>query len=642
MKKNYFKILLFTLILFVFNSSKSIGQDVPKIGQDMSKQENLKRGSQSSCDCGGTGFNDDEEQTIHLKAGWNLISFDVSPEDKTIENVFDSVNGNLAWISTFDKGTKTYNPNGWPVFNTLKEIEDGFGYWVNMLNCDELIISGTPIDDCFIRQLDHGWNLVAYPSDSPQSPAIYFESLIPDNDTENLTTTLEFVSSFECGSGTKTYDPNIYPFLNSLTEMKNGFGYWVRVNRSADINVADRAKFAVIGDFGMALRDADGIDANIQAVATLVDSWSPDFVITTGDNSYEIDENPDNIFDYNVGQYYQKYIYPYDGEYGNGSPTGENRFFPCPGNHDYESDIEDGNVEPLYYQYFTLPSENEEKYYDFVKGNVHLFSLNSNDHHEPGITAACGDQYRWLQSKLTNSTSKYKIVYFHHPPFSSGPKGCHPEMNWPFKDWGATAVLVGDNHHYERLEKDGFPYFVNGAGASAYSDTNLCDISNPNTDCCLPGNNDVISMEIVGSKEGAMLIEELNNGIKFEFWAVSNNGVPSDQMIIYDANINSKLDASINGIPSGGSFSGLSVLFNSFNPGMAGGSIHYGVNITESGRYNLALIDMSGKVLHSEQVEYAFEGAQKGSFKTADLPSGIYVLKMSNSKFSVTEKVIIH
>lgn len=628
------------------SSNKSIGQKIPKIVQEMPMQENFKKSSQSNCECGVTNLNyddtdDHEEQTIHLKAGWNPISFDVSPEDKTIENVFNSVNGNLAWISTFDKGTKTYNPNGWPVFNTLKEIKDGFGYWVNMLDCDELIISGTPIDDCFIRQLDHGWNLVAYPSDSPQSPAIYFESLIPDNDTENLTTTLEFVSSFECGSGTKTYDPNIYPFLNSLTEMKNGFGYWVKVDRSANINVTDRAKFAVIGDFGMAERAVthdpeSGIPGKIQAVANLVDSWEPDFVVTTGDNAYELysqyyatdDEVSTNSFDDNVGQFYGHYIT---------SNPETNRFFPCPGNHDYHKRLDYGK---LYYKYFSLDPDlnvdgDEIKYYDFVKGNVHLFSVSSNEEDDPGITAACGDQYRWLQDKLTNSTSKYKIVYFHHPPFSSGPQGCHPEMDWPFKDWGATAVLVGDNHHYERLEKDGFPYFVNGAGGDAYS--SFCS-----SDCCFQDDDNVISKKQVGHEEGAMLIEELTNGIKFEFWAVSNNGTPSDQHIIYDADINSKLGASTNVIPSGVTFSGLSVLFNSFIPGMSGGSIHYEVNIAEPGKYNLALIDMSGKVLHSEQVEYAFDGAQEGSFKTADLPSGIYVLKMSNSKFSLTEKIIIH
>jgi len=37
-------------------------------------------------------------------------------------------------------------------------------------------------------------------------------------------------------------------------------------------------------------------------------------------------------------------------------------------------------------------------------------------------------------------------------------------MQWPFADWGASVVLTGHSHEYERLSIDGIPYVVNGAG----------------------------------------------------------------------------------------------------------------------------------------------------------------------------------
>jgi hypothetical protein len=40
-------------------------------------------------------------------------------------------------------------------------------------------------------------------------------------------------------------------------------------------------------------------------------------------------------------------------------------------------------------------------------------------------------------------------------------------MRWPFKEWGASAVLSGHDHTYERLLVDGLPYFVNGLGGGA-------------------------------------------------------------------------------------------------------------------------------------------------------------------------------
>jgi len=54
--------------------------------------------------------------------------------------------------------------------------------------------------------------------------------------------------------------------------------------------------FAAFGDYGSA-------GTNELAVANLVDSWNPDFIITTGDNSYG-----STAIDDNIGQYYSDYI----------------------------------------------------------------------------------------------------------------------------------------------------------------------------------------------------------------------------------------------------------------------------------------------------------------------------------------------
>jgi len=56
------------------------------------------------------------------------------------------------------------------------------------------------------------------------------------------------------------------------------------------------------------------------------------------------------------------------------------------------------------------------------------------------------------------------VVFFHQPPYSSGYHGSVDWMRWPFTEWGASAVLSGHDHLYERLLIDGIPYFVNGLG----------------------------------------------------------------------------------------------------------------------------------------------------------------------------------
>ena len=203
-------------------------------------------------------------------------------------------------------------------------------------------------------------------------------------------------------------------------------------------------RFAVIGDYGHA-------GPHEQRVAELVRKLSPEFVITTGDNNY--DDGEATTIDANIGQYYADFICPYVGRYGPGAR--ENRFFPSLGNHDW-------NTRSLpYVSYFELPGN--ERYYDFVWGNVHLFAIDS-DRREPDGIRADSVQAKWLQRRLTASKARWQIVYFHHPPYSSGSHGSSVEMRWPYQSWGADLVLAGHDHHYERVELEGLTYIVNGLG----------------------------------------------------------------------------------------------------------------------------------------------------------------------------------
>src|ERR1051326_2929714 len=79
---------------------------------------------------------------------------------------------------------------------------------------------------------------------------------------------------------------------------------------------------ATIGDYGSGSSYAG-------AVADLVKSWNPDFVLSLGDNNY----GGTNYIDTAIGQFYHDFIYPYVGNYGAGASS--NRFFPVLGNHDW-------------------------------------------------------------------------------------------------------------------------------------------------------------------------------------------------------------------------------------------------------------------------------------------------------------------
>jgi len=255
-------------------------------------------------------------------------------------------------------------------------------------------------------------------------------------------------------------------------------------------------RFAVIGDYGSG-------DQNAEDVANLVKSWQPDFILTTGDNNYP--SGSAATIDDNIGRFYHEYIYPYVGKYGAGAEV--NRFFPTLGNHDWQSD----NAQP-YLDYFTLPGN--ERYYDFTWGVVHFFALDS-DSREPDGVGQSSVQADWLRQKLAASSLPWKIVYMHHPPYSSGPREDVTWMRLDFQGWGATAVLAGHDHFYERIVLNGFPFFINGLGGGAIYNF---------------GETTEDSQMRYNANYGAMLVEASDAQISFQF--INRQGEVVDQYLI--------------------------------------------------------------------------------------------------------------
>ena len=296
----------------------------------------------------------------------------------------------------------------------------------------------------------------------------------------------------------------------------------------------DSATFAVIGDYG------SGTAAE-ESVATMISLWSPDFIVTTGDNSYG-----SNPIDFNIGQFYSNYIGAYTGVYGQGSDT--NRFLPSPGNHDYS----DGGGFGAYLNYFTLPGEGvsssmtsgNERYYDIVMGPIHFFIVNSN-YQEPDGNDDVSFQAQWLESQLATSSAPWKIVVMHHAPYSSSTShGSTPVMQWPYEEWGADLVLAGHDHTYERIHRDDdgdgnqFIYFVNGLGGrSIYG---------------FPYSGFVEGSAVrYNGNYGAMLVEGTADWLRCSFWSISDfpSGILIDSITLVNKDFCCNLagDADSNG-----------------------------------------------------------------------------------------------
>jgi len=226
----------------------------------------------------------------------------------------------------------------------------------------------------------------------------------------------------------------------------------------APASPAAQLTIGIIGDYGAAYAGGASF-SNEQAVANLVKSWNPNFIITTGDNNYPNGE-ASNI-DTNIGQFFHEFIYPYVGTFGAGATS--KRFWPSIGNHEWPNGV---YQLVSYLDYFTLPGN--ERYYNYREGPLEIFAVVS-DQQEPDGALPVSTQSLWLSNALAVSTAPWRVVYFHESPYSSGSAhGSYTHqadnMLWPFTAWGASAIFAGHNHHYERILTNGLNYITIGLG----------------------------------------------------------------------------------------------------------------------------------------------------------------------------------
>jgi hypothetical protein len=242
-----------------------------------------------------------------------------------------------------------------------------------------------------------------------------------------------------------------------------------------------------IGDFGKAnTGEALVRDSYLQYAAnTHTDVW-----LWLGDNAYN--DGTDNE--------YQQKVFDNTNAYGEVFKTIP--FYPCPGNHDYNSICAPPgcNKDPLihtgpYYDIMTLPKQAEaggvasnlENYYSFDYGNAHFISLNS----ELGsianaaydwIGALNGDyenspMMQWLIQDLQTNTKPWVIAYWHQPPYT---KGSHDSDDiWELfmkamrehyvpvlEQYGVDIIVNGHSHVFERS------YLINGYYTGTSADFN--------------------------------------------------------------------------------------------------------------------------------------------------------------------------
>jgi predicted phosphodiesterase len=202
---------------------------------------------------------------------------------------------------------------------------------------------------------------------------------------------------------------------------------------------ANSLKFLAIGDTGSGTAQ----QAELARVMTEYLEFFPyKFVIMMGDNMYG-GEKPED--------FKEKFEDVYKPILDRGV-----KFYASLGNHD--------EAKQRFYANFNMGGE---EYYRFNVDGVSFYALNSNYMEKK--------QIEWLEKELSSDGAKWKIPFFHHPPYSSGGKhgsstSLRKVVEPIFVKYGVDVVFTGHEHFYERIKpQQGIHYFITGAGGKLRS-----------------------------------------------------------------------------------------------------------------------------------------------------------------------------
>ena len=117
------------------------------------------------------------EFTLPLKAGWNMVSLPIIPDNSSVSAIF----GEIPTLSI--RPVVTWES---PIFIQVNKIEPKKGYWVFTPSNMDIVITGIPITETNIS-LTAGWNMVGttglnnidltlIPNQVPQRPSVTWQS----------------------------------------------------------------------------------------------------------------------------------------------------------------------------------------------------------------------------------------------------------------------------------------------------------------------------------------------------------------------------------------------------------------------------------------------------------------------------------
>jgi acid phosphatase type 7 len=278
---------------------------------------------------------------------------------------------------------------------------------------------------------------ISYGTSKQNLSSVFYDNTLIKNHFAHITGLLANTKYF--------YTINITNFINCPDTF---YFYTTPAN-----NTSQRMRFMALGDCGSGYPE----QYNLKKAINYYNQSHLDGILLLGDNAYENGletEYQNKFFDVLKTDFF----FPYT------------CIYPAPGNHDYANNTALAQNHSIpYYDIFKTPqlgelgglASNHKEFYSFNYGNIHFISLDSygiesGSYH---LWDTLGPQYQWLKQDLQQDHSLWKIVYFHHPPYTMGTHNSDTENDLIqirehitplLEKYGVDLVLNGHSHNYER------------------------------------------------------------------------------------------------------------------------------------------------------------------------------------------------
>ena len=170
------------------------------------------------------------DQSINLSNGWNIISFNMTPDNMDMESILSVLMDEGSLVKVQNEGGDAIEYVSfldlWT--NNIGDMSVTEGYYVKVNTATVLSALGTPVGLPLDIALTNGWNIISYPAQNSQDALGALQGLMDEGSLVKVQNeagdAIEYVSFLDL-------------WTNNIGNLDPGEGYYLKVNQATTLTI---------------------------------------------------------------------------------------------------------------------------------------------------------------------------------------------------------------------------------------------------------------------------------------------------------------------------------------------------------------------------------------------------------------------